>query len=330
MPEVTVLLPVYNGANYLRESIDSVLKQTYRDFELHILDDGSNDATPQIAQGTGDPRVRYSKNEGRFGLFKTLNRGFDEAASSLVRIWAHDDRMLPVCLENFVAFAREHPEAGMIYCDFFAIDANAKRTGAETCYQGQRQRTPDLAEPLISALLFFYYGCLPGNISTVLLRREAWKKTAGFLTGIQQAPDYDMWTRVSEQYPIGFLREKLIELREHPLQLGKLGHKQMTSIDEELPVIIALKRRMEGVVSDTEFWHYWRCERGRQQMHWIMRALLRMDWRSACRGWQAVRAYGHRQCWSQAWFWFSSANGRLFMPNRDALFDAKKTLVTDQ
>src|SRR5688572_20355380 len=123
MPAITILLPVYNGAAYLKESIDSVLAQDYRDFELHILDDVSTDQSPTIARMTGDSRVRYSRNPERYGLFKTLNRGFEEAVqSAYVRIWAQDDRMLPGSLRSFVDFARAHPSAGMFYCDFHVID----------------------------------------------------------------------------------------------------------------------------------------------------------------------------------------------------------------
>src|SRR5579864_8534416 len=193
MPQVTVILPVYNGANYLAQSIQSVLGQDFGDFELHVLDDCSVDESAGIAQSTGDSRVRYSRNPERYGLFKTLNRGFEEATTSLVRIWAHDDIMLPGGLRTFVEFAQRHSSVGMIYSDFYEIDARGRRTGREAAYHSQRERTPEVATPEVSALLFWCYGCLPGNVSTVMLRRDAWRKAGGFLTGYQQAPDYDMW-----------------------------------------------------------------------------------------------------------------------------------------
>jgi glycosyltransferase involved in cell wall biosynthesis len=118
MPQVTVLLPVYNGANYLAQAMQSVLAQDFSDFELHVLDDFSEDESARVAQSSGDPRVRYSRNPERYGLFKTLNRGFEEAKTSLVRIWAQDDIMLPGGLRAFVDFAQRHPSAGMVYSDF--------------------------------------------------------------------------------------------------------------------------------------------------------------------------------------------------------------------
>src|SRR5438270_2058359 len=244
MPQVTILLPVYNGANYLAQAIHSVLAQDFADFELHILDDCSDDEGARIAKATGDCRVRYSRNPERYGLFKTLNRGFEEATTSLVRIWAHDDIMLPGGLRAFMDFAKQHSSAGMVYSDFYEIDARGRRAGREGVYENQRARTPELATPRISALLFWCYGCLPGNVSTVMLRRQTWQDVGGFLTGNQQAPDYDMWVRVSQAHDIGFLRQKTIELRSHSLQLGRLGQKQMTTIEEELPVLRQLETRL--------------------------------------------------------------------------------------
>jgi len=326
MPRVTILLPVHNGENYLAESVGSILEQDLRDFELHILDDDSSDGSASVAQSTGDPRVRYSRNSSRFGLFKTLNRGFEEAKTELIRIWSHDDVMLPGSLRRFVEFAAAHPSVGMMYSDFFAIDAEGKRTGAESLYCNQRARTPEVAKPQLSALLFWCYGCLPGNISTVMLRRAAWEKVGRFLTGYQQAPDYDMWVRVSECYDVGFIREKTIELREHSLQLGRVGQKQMTTIEEELPVLVRLEERLRGVLSKDELRRGWVMERGRQHVHWVVKALLRGDFEAMTRGWKAIKAYG--QPWSQALFWLVSVNGRLFIPDRNKLFDMKVSGLT--
>jgi len=320
MRRMTVILPVYNGANYLASSVKSVLAQE-EDFELHILDDGSTDDSPHIAQATGDSRVRYSRNAGRFGLFKTLNRGFTEARTSLVRIWAHDDLMLPRSLSGFADFADEHPEAGMVYCDFFSVDSAGNRTGHERLFDPQRLRTPAIAGPELSALLFFCFGCLPGNVSTVMLRRDAWEKVGGFLEGIQQAPDYEMWIRLSQSFPVGFIRHKLIELRDHPLQLGKAGQKQMTTTEEELPIFHELQRRLEPFVSKPEFLRYWRHHRGRQHVHWIVRSVLRGDTKNAARGWRTVRSYG--QAYSQLLFWLISGNGRFWTQSGAGFFDSK-------
>jgi glycosyltransferase involved in cell wall biosynthesis len=325
---VTVILPVHNGENYLRESIDSVLAQDLSDFELHVLDDGSSDGSERIARSTGDSRVRYSRNPERFGLFKTLNRGFREAGTQLVRIWAHDDRMVPGSLRAFVDFAQAHPRVGMVFSQLACIDAAGKRTGEERIFAEQWRRIPSVSGHDLAALLFWVYGCLPGNISTVLMTREAWQETGGFLEGFQQAPDYDMWVRVSALFEVGFLNQALVELRDHPLQLGKLGSKLMTSIEEELGVIRNLEKRLSPFLSRGALRRGWRERRGREHVHWVARALLRGDFRSARRGLQAIAAFG--QPGRQIATWLFSANGRIWKQNREALFDSLAPLVTQR
>jgi hypothetical protein len=318
MQKITVVLPVHNGANYLESAIASVLAQDC-EFMLHVLDDGSTDATPEIAQSTSDSRVRYSRNPGRFGLFKTLNRGFSEAKTPLVRIWAHDDLMVPGSLKRFVDFAETHPSAGMVYCDFWAIDTQGNRTGKERQFERQRIRTPELSDPGTSALLFYCFGCLPGNISTVMLRRQTWQGAGGFVEGIQQGPEYDMWVRISASSQIGFVRDKLIKLRDHPLQLGRVGQKQTTTVDEELVIYRKLQEALEPAVPRSRLVSFWMCNRGRQHAHWIMRALLSGNFAAARHGWQALARYGRP--WQQLLVWLATANGRAFTQRGDVFFD---------
>jgi glycosyltransferase involved in cell wall biosynthesis len=320
MAKINVVLPVRDGANYLESSIRSVLKQTFLDFVLHVLDDASVDSSAAIALSTGDSRVQYSRNSEPNGLFRTLNRGFAEAQSSLVKIWAQDDLMLPNCLEQCVQAAEENPSCGMIYSDFYAIDSYGKRTGKEQIYKSQRERTPEVASPHLSSALFLCFGCLPGNISTVLLRREAWQAVGGFIEGMQQAPDYDMWLRISERYDIGFISQKLIELRDHALQLSKAGQKNLTTIGEEITIFCQLRRRLIHVLNDRQIMSFWRQHRGRQHAHWIALALLRGDVKNAYKGWIELCKYG--QPLRQSFFWLLSGNGRYFTIEPKRFFDS--------
>src|SRR5205807_862963 len=141
----------------------------------------------------------------------------------------------------------------------------------------------------------------------------------------QQAPDFDLWVRVSELFDVGFINTKVMELRDHPLQLSKVGQKQMTTIEEELPVINRIQESLSGIVTEYEFTSLWKRERGRQHIHWLVRALMRLDFDAAVRGWQAVKRYGHP--WQQLAFWLVSCNGRLFARNSHSFFDKKMTHV---
>jgi glycosyltransferase involved in cell wall biosynthesis len=321
MPPLTIVLPVRNGENYLLESIESVLCQSFEDFELHVHDDSSTDRTQEILRSLGDPRLRIFRNSQPMGLFATLNKAFEGSKTELVRIWAHDDRMLQSSLQRFIDFMDEHPTAGMAYCDFHVIDDRGNRLPYPAVYREQRERTPTLAGAAVSALLFFYYGCLPGNISTVLLRRSIWESTGGFWSVAQQSPDYEMWIKASAVAPVGYLPEKLIDLRTHQLQLSFAGQKEMTIIDQEKVIVSLLRRRLATILSDDEFERHWAAHRGRQHIHWIVRAALRGDLAAARRGLHSLSDY--RSKYRQAAWWLYTANGRWGVPSIADAVDKK-------
>lgn len=112
-PEVTVLMPVYNGETYLQEAIDSILGQTYRDFEFLIIDDASTDKTPEIIRSYDDPRIRTHRNPENYGLARSLNTGLHLSKGKYVARMDADDISLPRRLEKQVAFMEARPETGV-------------------------------------------------------------------------------------------------------------------------------------------------------------------------------------------------------------------------
>jgi hypothetical protein len=152
-----------------------------------------------------------------------------------------------------------------------------------------------------------------------MLRRTAWAELGGFLNDFQQAPDYDMWVRLSERFDVGFLPEKLIELRDHPAQLAKVGQKMMTTIEEELPVLRRLENRLADVAPPRGLRMAWLTGRGRQHAQWVARALLRRDLHAVLRGVRGISRYGNPV--PQFLYWGLSLNGRLFAPDLHARFD---------
>lgn len=110
---VTVLLPVYNGEKYLREAIDSILTQTYTNFEFLIINDGSTDRTEEIILSYTDPRIVYVKNEQNLRLIATLNKGLKLAKGKYIARMDADDISLPERLEKQVAYMEKHPAVGL-------------------------------------------------------------------------------------------------------------------------------------------------------------------------------------------------------------------------
>ena len=113
MAQITIILPVYNGERYLREAIDSVLAQTYRDFELWVVNDGSTDGTVTIIDSYTDPRVRRVDNPHNMGLVATLNRAFAMVETPYIARMDDDDIWHEQKLELQMALLESRPDVGV-------------------------------------------------------------------------------------------------------------------------------------------------------------------------------------------------------------------------
>ena len=113
-PLVTVLMPVYNGEKYLREAMDSILKQTLTNFEFLIIDDGSKDSSVKIINSYNDPRIKLVKNEINLGISKTLNRGIELASAELIARMDADDISYPSRLQKQYDYFTNNPECALL------------------------------------------------------------------------------------------------------------------------------------------------------------------------------------------------------------------------
>jgi len=113
-PRISCIMPAYNAAKFIRVAIDSILAQTYRDFELIVINDGSTDETEQIILSYDDPRIVYIKNDTNLKLIKTLNKGIDAAKGDFISRMDADDEALPELFERELNEFQMHPEAGIV------------------------------------------------------------------------------------------------------------------------------------------------------------------------------------------------------------------------
>ncbi len=201
-PTVSVIIPVFNGSNYVREAIDSVLTQTRRDYELLVVDDGSTDETWDIVQSYGD-RVRGIRKQNG-GVASALNCGIRQAQGEFVAWLSHDDVFLPAKLERQVAFLTDHPELAGCYSDYLIINHD----GVAVCERKMPYYPP---EQMIRHLLqwMFINGC------TVLVRRACFEAEGLFDLRLRWAHDADMWFRLLRHYAFGHIPEALTKYRVH-------------------------------------------------------------------------------------------------------------------
>jgi hypothetical protein len=210
-PAVSVAMSVYNGAAYLGPAIESVLAQTFGDFEFLVLDDGSVDASRAIAEGYAarDARVRVISRPNR-GLVASLNQLFAEARAPLVARFDADDICAPDRFERQLAFLADHPDHGLIGSATRYIDT-----------AGKPAANPPIVRPLTHA--DFLANLEGGPLlchSAVLVRRDLVREAGGYRPAYRHAEDYDLWLRLSRTTRIANLPECLLDYRISPDQVS--------------------------------------------------------------------------------------------------------------
>jgi len=222
MPDVTVLLPVYNGERYLRETIESILSQTYRNFEFLVIDDGSTDSSLDIVASFADDRIKILKNEKRLKLSGVLNRGVREATGRYIARMDADDIALPDRLQRQFSYMENHPEIGM--CGT-GIEIFGSVTPRKDIY-------PKTAEEIKAYALFDCPFCHP----TVMMRRDFFLKHDLWYDGsYYPTEDYELWVRAIELFPTVNLEEVLLRYRVHD---SSMTGSDWDSMDKEAARII--------------------------------------------------------------------------------------------
>jgi glycosyltransferase involved in cell wall biosynthesis len=239
-PLISVILPVYNGGAYLVSSVVSVLSQSLENFELLILDDCSTDNSWKYIGGVNDNRLTIFKNDTNKGLFYNLNFLIKKCNSPLIKLWAQDDIMYPDCLERFVRFNQEHRGLGFCYSGRDIIDENGIVKKLNFV-----DNTPAIVSPDLHARIAFFTGSIAGNIANVCINRQALDEVGLFNEQMKISADFDMWVRLAQNHDIGFIADKLIQLRDHEGQLSRKASSYLNHVKEDMQVY----RNLLGYVS---------------------------------------------------------------------------------
>jgi len=204
-PLVSVIIPVYNGTNYLADAVESVLEQTYENVELVAVDDGSTDGTWELIQSYGDSLRGIHKENG--GVASALNRGLAEADGRYIAWLSHDDLFLPDKLERQVEELEGPTEARACYTDSRVIDSHGATLRDVTA--------PSLDRAELRRYLF---GRMFINGSTMLIDRECFDRLGGFREDLKTTQDAEMWFRILDHWEIGRVPGILGLQRTHPGQ----------------------------------------------------------------------------------------------------------------
>ena len=205
-PEVSVIIPTYNRALLLQKAIQSVLDQTFQDFEIIVVNNYSIDNTIEVVRSFNDKRIKIIniRNEGI--IARSRNRGLKESQGNYIAFLDSDDLWLPEKLEKQVELLDSNKELGLVYSDSYIIDE--EDNFEKNTYS---QNFKPFRGNVLNELL--YNNFIP--LLTAIIRKEVLNKVGVFNPKYKIAQDHDLFLRIAEYYPVDFIEQSLAKYRVH-------------------------------------------------------------------------------------------------------------------
>jgi glycosyltransferase involved in cell wall biosynthesis len=231
-PKVTVVIPVYNREKYLAAAIDSILAQTFTDFGLLVIDDGSADGSVEIVRSYRDPRIRLVCNETNLGVPKTRNRGIQLARGEYLAFLDSDDWAYPERLAKQVAFLDSHP-------DYAAVGAWIAWMDEEGHSLRRVKRKPVSPDEIAAQRLF-----RQGIENSASMAQTAVLREYGHREEYDLSEDFDLWARIAAKHKLATLPEVLVRRRMHG---GRITQEKAHRVKDRRLAIYAAQLRTLGV-----------------------------------------------------------------------------------
>jgi len=229
MPNVSIVMAAKNYARFLPMAVESVLAQTFTDWELLIIDDGSTDDTPAVVQPfLADSRVRYFRSD-KLGQPRAKNLGLRLSRGEFVAFLDADDAWSPTKLDKQLAVFREQPGVGVVFCRRSLIDEQSQPIPAKPAPPPPRGRVLD--KMFVQNFVCF---------SSVVVRRVVFSHVGAFDPQWDLAIDFDLWLRVAKHYSFEFVDEELVQYRTGH---GNLSKKLLDRVDTALSIMHRAENR---------------------------------------------------------------------------------------
>lgn len=218
-PTVSVILPAYNAGHTIGAAIQSILSQTYTDFEVMVINDGSTDDTQSVVQGFDDPRVRTLRNPQNMGLVASLNRGIEEAQGTLLARMDADDISMPERLAAQVQYMQSNPRLGVVSCHYETFDDKSPFLERVVLPTSDAEVRYDL---YAKTNCF----CHPA----AMMRRQALEQVGGYKAEWFPAEDRELWTRMLETWHGANVPQTLHRMRRHAKSISSQNMKCQASL----------------------------------------------------------------------------------------------------
>lgn len=214
-PKVSVIIPTYNSAKYIIETINSIINQTVAPFEIIVVDDGSTDETGLLLESRFGDKIHYIYQENR-GPAPARNTGIRNARGNLIAFIDADDLWLPQKLEKQIIYLKDNPEIALVYTNLYLFSDEGIKSPVKF--------RPHYGDGFLHLLRRNYIAT-----STVLVKKECFDKLGLFdeRPEIEAAEDYEMWLRISRYFKIGCIKEKLAKHRVSSLSHSRVLERQI-------------------------------------------------------------------------------------------------------
>lgn len=208
MSKVSVIIPTYNRTSFLNRAIQSILNQTYQNFELLVVDDASTDNTEDVVKSFNDNRIQYLRHNENRGLSAARNSGIEVARGKYVSFLDDDDEFLPQKLEKQINKFEPLPSStGVVYSGFCYVDKNGHEVlKVIPTFRGN-----------IYAILLKYNICA---VITPLIRKDCFQKAGLFDESLHSLQDWDLWIRISKYFEFDFVADVLAKYYVHGKQMS--------------------------------------------------------------------------------------------------------------
>ena len=248
-PRVTVLMCVYNGSDFLGHAVDSILAQTFADFELLVIDDASTDSSAGILSRYRDPRMRVIRNESNCGLTRSLNIGLAAARGELLARHDADDVAHSRRLERQVVFLDSHPEIAL-------VGTQVRNIGPRGEVLRARTRKPVTSVGIEWDMMF----AAPFVHSSIMCRTTILRDSlGGYDETFVTSQDVEAWSRLVLLARVANLDERLLDFRSHPQSVSSRKY-SAANVRRVESVLLRNVERSTGACSDTAEWPYlWNC-----------------------------------------------------------------------
>jgi hypothetical protein len=242
---VSVVIPCYNHARFLDHAIESVLAQSYSNFEISVVDDGSTDNTAEVVKGYSPVRYVYQKNAGRSNA---RNTGLEESRGEFLVFLDADDRLLPHALETGVCCMHEHPECAFVSGHCRTIDSSGAILPSPKQLRVEQ-------EHYLQLLRGGNYIWCP---ATVLYQRHIFDFVHGFNPAVIPVEDYELYLRITRNFPVHCHSEVIAEYRQHSSNTSRdvptMNRAALAAHSAQWDFVKANSRYREAYDAGTQFW----------------------------------------------------------------------------